>query len=130
MHRRRALQLLAGFALCPLCTKRTFAESHWGYAGTEGPDNWATLDSANRVCAAGVQQSPVDITDTFEASLLQLRINWDKGAESIINNGHTIQVNVGNSSVLTHDKTNYRLAQFHFHHPSEHHYAGKSFPME
>ena len=49
MHRRRALQLLAGFALCPLCTKRAFAESHWGYEGAEGPENWGNLDPTNRV---------------------------------------------------------------------------------
>jgi carbonic anhydrase len=71
MHRRRALQLLAGFALGPLCTKRAFAaESHWGYEGAEGPENWGNLDPTNRVCAAGVQQSPIDITDTFESTLL------------------------------------------------------------
>jgi carbonic anhydrase len=131
MHRRRALQLLAGFALGPMCTKRDFAaESYWGYEGAEGPENWGNLDPTNRVCAAGVQQSPIDITDTFESTLLQLRINWDKRAESIVNNGHTIQVNLGDTSVFTHDKTNYRLAQFHFHYPSEHYYAGKRFPME
>jgi carbonic anhydrase len=131
MHRRQALQLFAGLALCPLCTRPDFAaDVHWGYEGAEGPENWGNLDPASRVCGVGGQQSPIDITDTFEATLLQLKINWDKRAESIVNNGHTIQVNMGDTSVFTHDKVNYRLVQFHFHHPSEHHYAGKGFPME
>src|SRR2546421_555955 len=51
-------------------------------------------------------------------------------ADTIINNGHTIQVNIGDSSVLGYGNTNYRLLQFHFHHPSEHLIGGKSFPME
>jgi carbonic anhydrase len=130
MRRRQALQLLAGLALCPLCPGAPFAGAHWGYAGAEGPENWADLDPANRICAAGVQQSPIDIGETFEATLLQLRINWDKQAESIVNNGHTIQLNMGDTSVFTHERADYRLVQFHFHHPSEHHYAGKDFPME
>jgi carbonic anhydrase len=131
MHRRQALQVLAGFALCPVCTSPSFAAGlHWGYEGTEGPENWGNIDPANRVCAAGGQQSPIDITTTFEATLLQLKINWGAHAESILNNGHTIQVNMGEGSVLTHDGAPYRLVQYHFHHPSEHHYAGKAFPME
>ena len=131
MRRRQALQFLAGLALCPVCPSVPFAGGvHWGYEGAEGPENWGGLDPANRVCAAGVQQSPIDISDTFEATLLQLRINWDKHAESIVNNGHTIQLNMGDTSVFTHDRVDYRLVQFHFHHPSEHHYAGKGFRME
>ena len=131
MHRRQALQVVAGFALCPLCATHAFAAGlHWGYEGAEGPENWGNIDPASRVCAAGGQQSPIDITNTFEATLLQLRITWSAHAESILNNGHTIQVNMAEGSVLTHDGAPYRLVQFHFHRPSEHHYAGKVFPME
>jgi carbonic anhydrase len=131
MQRRRALQVIAGLALCPICTKPPFAaDVHWGYEGPEGPENWGNLDPANGVCAAGVQQSPIDIGNTFEATLLQLKINWAAHAETIVNNGHTVQVNMGEGGVLTHDGGAYRLVQFHFHHPSEHHYAGKAFPME
>src|SRR2546430_863616 len=51
--------------------------------------------------------------------------------ESIVNTGHPIQINAGDSSVLSiGDGRNYRLLQFHFHHPSEHLIAGKSSPME
>jgi carbonic anhydrase len=34
MHRRSALEILAGLALCPLCARTPFAaESHWSYEG-------------------------------------------------------------------------------------------------
>jgi hypothetical protein len=59
-----------------------------------------------------------------------LKIFWDKRAETIVNNGHTIQVDIGDSSILSLGTTNYRLLQFHFHRPSEHLIGGKSFAME
>ena len=131
MHRRQALKLFAGLALCPLCAPRAFAaDAHWSYDGAEGPAKWGDLDAASRVCSVGIQQSPVDIGDTIKAQLDPLKITWDKSADTIVNNGHTIQVNIGDSSVLGYGNTNYRFLQFHFHRPSEHLIGGKSFPME
>jgi carbonic anhydrase len=64
MHRRSSLKILTGLALCPLCARTLFAsESHWSYEGPSGPDNWGAIDAASRVCSAGSQQSPLDITD-------------------------------------------------------------------
>jgi len=131
MHRRRALQLLAGFACCPFCTTSVpAAESHWRYEGQEGPARWGELDPANRVCSLGMQQSPIDIGTTIRAQLDPIKIMWDKHAETIANNVHTIQLDIGDTSVLAYGETNYRFQQFHFHHPSEYRIAGKSFPME
>ncbi len=131
MHRRQALKLLAGLSLCPLCPQRGFgADAHWSYEGSDGPAKWGDLDAANRACSAGVQQSPIDIGETIRAQLSPLRIIWDKRADTIVNNGHTIQLNIGETSVLGYGNANYRLLQFHFHHPSEHLIAGKSFRME
>jgi len=131
MHRRQALKLLAGLSLCPLCSPRGLgADAHWSYEGSDGPANWGDLDAANRVCSTGLQQSPIDVRDIIRAQLAPLRVIWDKRADTIVNNGHTIQLNVGETSVLGYGSANYRLLQFHFHHPSEHLIAGKSFPME
>jgi carbonic anhydrase len=131
MHRRQALRLFAGLALCPFCAPSGFgADAHWSYEGADGPAKWGELDAANRVCSVGAQQSPIDIGDVIRAQLTPLKITWDKRAETVVNNGHTIQVNIGESSVLGYGNTNYRLLQFHFHHPSEHLIGGKSFPME
>jgi len=132
MHRRQALTLFAGLALCPLCAPRGFAADvhHWSYEGAEGPAKWGDLDAANRTCSVGTQQSPVDIGDTIRAQLAPLKMTWAKSADTIVNNGHTIQLNLGDSSILGYGGTNYRLLQFHFHHPSEHLIGGKSFAME
>lgn len=132
MDRRQALKLFAGLALCPLCAPRSFAaDAHWGYEGPDGPAKWGDIDAANRACSIGGEQSPIDIREPIKAQLAQLNITWAKNVDTIINNGHTIQVNVGDSSVLSIGAgRNYRLLQFHFHHPSEHLIDGKNFPME
>jgi carbonic anhydrase len=131
MHRRQALKLFAGLALCPLCAPRGFAaDEHWSYEGSTGPDKWGDLDPANRVCAVGSQQSPLDIDQSIRAQLAPLRMAWAKRADTIVNNGHTIQLNVAPGGTLTVGKDDYTLLQFHFHHPSEHTIAGKASPME
>jgi len=131
MQRRQALKLLAGLSLCPLCARRGHsADVRWSYEGSDGPANWGDLDPANRICSAGGQQSPIDIRETIRAQLTPLRVIWEKRAGTVVNNGHTIQLTMGESSVLGYGSSNFRLLQFHFHHPSEHLVAGKSFPME
>ena len=58
MHRRQALKVFAGLALCPLCARGSLAaDAHWSYEGAGAPDKWADIDPASRVCAAGSQQS-------------------------------------------------------------------------
>jgi carbonic anhydrase len=133
MHRRQALKVLAGLALCPLCAPKGFAaDAHWSYEGTaDGPARWGELDPANRVCSAGVQQSPIDIGETVKAQLPPLKLTWARTPDTIVNNGHTIQLNMGEGSTLSvGGGAGYRLVQFHFHRPSEHTINGASFPME
>ena len=131
MNRRHALRALAGLALCPLCKPAFAAEgAHWSYEDATGPAKWGDLDAANKACAVGSQQSPIDIERTVRAQLPALKLNWAKSADTIINNGHTIQLNFAEGSTLTLGDVKYQLVQVHFHRPSEHTIAGKPFPME
>lgn len=132
MNRRHALKALAGLALCPLCTQKGFAAEghHWSYEGDGGPAKWGDLDAANKVCSIGSQQSPIDIGTTIKSRLPALRINWARSADTIVNNGHTIQLNFAEGSTLTLGDAKYKLLQVHFHRPSEHLIAGRNFPME
>src|SRR6185312_13153875 len=78
MHRRQALRIVAGLALCPLCASVGLAsEHHWTYEGEAGPGKWGGLDSANAPCGAGGQQSPIDITGAVGARQPPLQINWE-----------------------------------------------------
>jgi carbonic anhydrase len=132
MDRRQALRLLAGAALCPCCIERATAADgpHWSYEGDAGPSKWGDLDAASKTCAIGTQQSPVDIVGPVKAQLPALRIDWPKRADTIINNGHTIQLNFGEGNSLLLGESRYNLLQLHFHRPSEHLVGGKSFAME
>jgi carbonic anhydrase len=131
MHRRQVLKIFAGIAACPLCTTIGVAAEghHWSYEGETGPDKWGGLDTANATCSIGSQQSPVDIIGTVSAQQPQLKIDW-KRPDTIVNNGHTIQLNLSQGGTLQVGDRNFKLVQFHFHHPSEHLVAGKRFAME
>jgi carbonic anhydrase len=132
MNRRNALGVLAGTLICSLCRANAVAPEglHWSYEGRNGPAKWAALNAANKACSIGSQQSPIDIDETISAQLAPLKIDWADAADTIGNNGHTIQLDVANGSTLTLDDTKYKLLQFHFHRPSEHTIGGKEFAME
>jgi carbonic anhydrase len=130
MHRRAALKMFAGLAICPMCARTFAAEPHWSYEGQTGPDNWGALDTASRTCSTGSQESPLDITDVIEAPQAPLVVSWPKRPETIVNNGHTIQLNFTAGDTLILGSRRYGLVQFHFHHPSEHLLHGERFDME
>ena len=132
MNRRHALKALTGLALCPLCAKAGLAAegAHWGYEGATGPAHWGEMDAASKVCGTGSQQSPIDISHPLKAQLPAIKIAWHDRCETIVNNGHTIELDVVPGSTLSLGDDNFTLLQFHFHHPSEHTIGGKNFPME
>jgi carbonic anhydrase len=131
MERRDFLKGLGVLGLCPLCGKAGLAAegAHWSYEGDTGPAHWGELGGDNAVCGAGSQQSPLDLSGAVKADLPAIVTAWKKGGE-IVNNGHTIQVNVPPGSMLTRGGRRYELLQYHFHAPSEHRVEGKAFPME
>lgn len=134
MHRRQALKVFAGLALCPLCARVGFGEEthhpHWSYEGATGPAQWGTLDAANGMCTTGTQQSPLDLVGPVSARQPQLEFRWSKRPDTIVNNGHTIQLNFAAGDTLKVGDETYTLTQFHFHHPSEHLVHGKAAAME
>lgn len=111
MDRRLALKSLAAIALCPICSRasRAAEAAHWSYEGATGADRWSALDAANRVCSAGTRQSPIDIADAVVAELPPLEIGWSKAPDTIVNNGHTVQVNFTGGGTLTAGKGRYEL---------------------
>jgi carbonic anhydrase len=129
MDRRNFVKSLAGLALCPVCAPASMA-AEWAYSGEHGPDKWGDVDAASKVCSVGAQQSPLDIGETIKSQMPPLNIAWGKTADTIVNNGHTIQLNFAAGSHITLGGEKYDLLQVHFHRPSEHLIGGKNFPME
>lgn len=106
-------------------------ETHWAYLGIEGPEHWGMLGSAYMACETGSHQSPIDISMPRHAKTQeQLTFHYQPSHVHIVNNGHTIQVNLQPGNVLHLNGRPYRLRQFHFHEPSEHHVNGVTFSME
>jgi len=96
-------------------------------------------------CPFGQQQSPINIimsTTTGSTVILPdkeydsnpLRFSYPQKVRNntICNNGHTVQVNIGEENkclLMIHGKT-YTLRQFHFHTPSEHTLNDVQYEME
>ena len=113
--------------------------AHWGYAGENGPENWASLSPVYAVCGEGKNQSPINIVKTeikggaswkLDYKTTSLRIAHTEHMDDIIDNGHTIQITVDEGSTFTFGDKTYSLKQFHFHTPSEHTLDGEHAPME
>ncbi len=107
-----------------------YAGGHWGYSGETGPEHWADADAKNYFCREGKNQSPVNLTHFVEADLATLDFQYQTQATEILNNGHTIQINMADGSLLGVDGLTLPVQQFHFHSPSENHIDGESFAME
>jgi len=103
---------------------------HWSYSGHEGPEYWGALSQKYSTCSAGVNQSPINLTEAIDSELTPLQMEYNSEAREIINNGHTIQVNYQPGSLLKINNHSYELKQFHFHSPSENHINGQSYPLE
>uniref|UniRef100_A0A7S3X359 Carbonic anhydrase n=1 Tax=Emiliania huxleyi TaxID=2903 RepID=A0A7S3X359_EMIHU len=109
------------------------SDAAWGYRGYNGPENWALLSPKNKLAATGKEQCPVDILPSTcvpcpavdgDASLA-----YGVGPGTILNNGHTIQVNWKGGSMSV-GGTTFEAAQFHFHTASETTIRGMQYPLE
>lgn len=104
---------------------------HWGYEGTGGPSHWGELSADFKTCQLGTQQTPIDLGSGVKAQFDKpFSLSYKPVPGKIVNNGHTIQVNLEKGCSCVIEGTSYDLLQFHFHHPSEHLIAGKRFNME
>jgi carbonic anhydrase len=102
---------------------------HWGYQGAGGPQHWGSLRSEFSACGKGQRQSPIDIRDGFTVDLEPVHFDYRPSRFSVIDNGHTVQVNVAAGNIIETQGRVYELAQFHFHRPSEERINGRAFDM-
>jgi carbonic anhydrase len=103
--------------------------THWSYEGEGGPTRWARLRGDYATCATGKRQSPIDIREGIKVGLEGIKFDYKPTQFRIIDNGHTVQVNVGESLGLKVMGKRYELQQFHFHRPSEEKVNGRAYDM-
>jgi len=102
-------------------------------------------DHGAEECPFGQHQSPINIVTTsdgvstvdlpkahYKASPLSFSYPHRVRDCSILNNGHTVQINIGegNDCTVTVKGKKYTLRQFHFHTPSEHMLDDVQYEME
>jgi carbonic anhydrase len=104
--------------------------AHWGYSGEVGPPRWGRLRPEFAACSTGRRQSPIDLGPATRQDLVDIQFDYRGAAAAIVNNGHTIQVDLDPGSSIGVDGVRYELAQFHFHVPSEHTVGGQAAPAE
>lgn len=92
--------------------------------------SYADVDEWGETCATGDEQSPIDLAGATEEDLTDLELAYHSSPASVVDNGHTIQVNLEDAGTMTRDGVDYTLAQFHFHAASEHLLDGEPFAAE
>ncbi len=117
----------------PARTERAGATGHaarWSYDGVGGPQAWGKLKPEFSLCASGRRQSPIDIRDGIGLELEPVLFDYRPGGFAVIDNGHTVQVNVAPGNAIEVNGRRYALQQFHFHRPSEERIDGRRFEMD
>jgi carbonic anhydrase len=102
---------------------------HWEYNGATGPQSWGQLKPEFQTCNTGTRQSPIDIRDGIKVQLEPIQFDYRPSAFRVIDNGHTVQVNVDAGNFITVSGRRYELVQFHFHRPSEERINGRQYEM-
>ncbi len=102
----------------------------WTYEGSEGPDKWSELDTANQACSAGLEQSPIDLKKYNLAALEPISFDWKPQAFPIVNTGRSVYANVAKGSTTKLGEEEFALKQIVFHLPSEHTIDGVRQAME
>ncbi len=104
-------------------------EGHWDYAGDNGPDAWGRMKPEFNKCSTGQRQSPIDIRGGIAVQLEPIQFDYRVSPFKVIDNGHTVQVNLPAGNSITVLGRRYELLQFHFHRPSEERINGKQYDM-
>jgi carbonic anhydrase len=102
----------------------------WSYKGKTGPEHWGHLSPGYVLCDTGKSQSPIDISKTVTADLGAIGFDYKKTPLRIVNRGHDVKVNYSGNSLIKVGGKTYKLAQFHFHSPSENTCDGNPYDME
>ena len=103
--------------------------AHWSYGGAGGPEQWGMMKPEFSACGSGARQSPIDIRSGVKVDLEPIQFDYRPSGFRVVDNGHTIQVNLGGGNSIEVQGRRYDLIQFHFHRPSEERIDGRQFDM-
>ena len=104
--------------------------AEWGYAGSSGPEHWASLHEDFRACGDGKQQSPIDITGYEKGDSGPISFSYRSNATAVRNDGKFVHVDYPPGNTLTIGQRTFDLESAHLHSPSEHRIDGVGFAAE
>jgi carbonic anhydrase len=106
-------------------------EAHWEYEGVNGPQAWGRLKPEYAMCGLGKRQSPINIDEsiTLRGPAEAIGFDYNTSSATVVNNGHTIQVDVTGDNGIIVRGSRFQLIQLHFHHPSEEQVNFRRFAM-
>lgn len=107
-------------------------DSAWNYETVTGPHHWSEMSPDYALCNTGRQQSPLDLAEgaVIENDSQAISHRYTVAGTQLVHNEHTLQLNFPAGNVVRFARTDYRLAQFHLHAPSEHLIDGVPAAME
>jgi carbonic anhydrase len=103
--------------------------AHWEYRGKAGTAHWGDLEPDFATCKLGKAQSPIDIRAVRHGAPAPIDFHYASSHAEIVNNGHTVQVNLPDGGTVHLASGDYHMLQFHFHTPSEEAVNGKHYPL-
>lgn len=113
----------------PVAASHGGHDPHWDYKGDYGPAAWGQMKPEFAKCMLGQRQSPIDIRSGIQVKLPPIEFDYRPTGFSVIDNGHTVQVNLPGGNAITVNGRRYDLLQFHFHRPSEERINGRQYDM-
>ena len=103
----------------------------WSYEGSNGPTNWGKLKPEFGLCSLGQRQSPIHIqeNDTLHGPAEPITFHYTPSRGNVVDDGHTIHVDVDGDNTLTIRSTTYHLTEINFHTPAETQINGNRAPL-
>jgi len=102
----------------------------WGYDGNIGPANWGDLSPEFAMCKTGKVQAPIDISSKGLAkATTPIKTYYHDSKAIVVNNGHTIQVDLPDGGYASLSDDDFNILQFHMHAPGEETVDGKRYPF-
>ena len=125
------LRICAAAVAIVFSAAATAAEAghEWTYSGATGPEHWADQSPEFATCGIGKHQSPINIDKTEKVALPPIEFHYQPAPLTVIDTGHSVQLNYAPGSTITVGGETYTLTQFHFHRPSEEQVHGRPFAM-
>ena len=103
----------------------------WSYGGAGAPNHWGELSPDYALCAAGLNQSPIDLTGyTTDPAAPPLSFAYRGPAQAVRHNGRIADVEYAPGNRIVIGNQTYELKAMHIHAPAEHQIDQELFAAE